>query len=70
MARTVKGLFFYAYVITDIFDKSIVGWAVHEEESGSHRRDNRNRQNQNARMDAEIASTGYPKLTNFNGMES
>ncbi len=39
MARSVKGLFFYAYVVTDIFDKSIVGWAVHEEESGSHSRD-------------------------------
>ncbi len=33
MGRTVKGLFYYAYVIMDIFDKSIVGWAVHEEES-------------------------------------
>jgi transposase InsO family protein len=39
LARSVKGLFFYAYVVTDIFDKSIVGWAVHEEESGSHSRD-------------------------------
>jgi len=39
MARTVKGLFFYAYVIMDIFDKNIIGWAVHEEESGRHSRD-------------------------------
>ena len=39
MARTVKGLFFYAYVISDIFDKSIVGWAVHEEESGRYSSD-------------------------------
>ena len=39
MARTVKGLFFYAYVIMYIFDKTIVGWAVHEEESGRYSRD-------------------------------
>ena len=38
-AQTVKGLFYYAYVIMDIFDKSIVGWAVHEEESGIYSRD-------------------------------
>jgi len=35
----IKGLFFYAYVIIDIFDRSIVGWAVHEEESDVHSRD-------------------------------
>lgn len=39
MPRDVKGLFFYAYVIIDIFDRSIVGWSVHEEESDSHGRD-------------------------------
>lgn len=39
LPRTVRGLFFYAYVITDIYDKSIVGWSVHEEESGEHSRD-------------------------------
>lgn len=38
MARTVKGLFYYAYVVKDIFDKAIVGWAVHEEESERHSR--------------------------------
>lgn len=36
LPRTVKGLFFYAYVIIDIFDRSITGWAVHEEESETH----------------------------------
>ena len=38
MQSRVRGLFYYAYVITDIFDKSIVGWAVHEPESESHSR--------------------------------
>jgi putative transposase len=38
MGRTIRGLFYYAYVVTDIFDKSIVGWAVHEEESETHSR--------------------------------
>jgi putative transposase len=28
----VKGIFLYAYVIIDIWDKSIVGWAIHERE--------------------------------------
>lgn len=32
----VKGMFFYAYIIIDIFDRFIVGWAVHEEESEEH----------------------------------
>ncbi len=32
-------MFFYAYVIIDIFDRSIVGWAVHEEENDMHSRD-------------------------------
>ena len=39
LPRTVKGLFFYAYVIIDIFDRMIVGWAVHKEESEHHSRD-------------------------------
>ncbi|RNA64493.1 DDE domain-containing protein, partial [Prosthecochloris sp. ZM_2] len=38
MARTIRGLFFYAYVIKDIFDKSIVGWSIHAEESERHSR--------------------------------
>lgn len=28
----VKGLFLFAYVIEDLFDRSIVGWTVHERE--------------------------------------
>jgi len=39
MSRDVRGLFYYAYVITDIFDKSIVGWAVHDRESDAHSRE-------------------------------
>lgn len=39
LPSTVKGLFFYAYVIIDIYDRSIVGWSVHEEESEVHSRD-------------------------------
>ncbi|MBN2652265.1 MAG: IS3 family transposase [Spirochaetales bacterium] len=32
----VKGLFFYLYTIIDIWDKSIVGWAIHEAESDEY----------------------------------
>ena len=39
LAAAVKGMFFYAYVIIDIFDRTIVGWAVHEEENDMHSRD-------------------------------
>ncbi|MCF7902743.1 MAG: IS3 family transposase [Candidatus Marinimicrobia bacterium] len=38
LAQRVKGLFYFAYVIMDIFDKSIVGWSVHESESDEHAR--------------------------------
>ena len=30
---TVRGLFFYAYVIQDLYDRSIVSWEIHERES-------------------------------------
>jgi len=62
MARTVKGLFFYAYVISDIFDKSIVGWAVHEEESGSYSRDlfDRTLQGKQVKLKAVHADNGGP----------
>lgn len=32
----IKGKFFYAYVIIDVYDRSIVGWSVHSEESEIH----------------------------------
>ena len=31
----VKGRYFYAYVIMDLFDRTIVGWAIQEREDGS-----------------------------------
>jgi len=62
MARTVKGLFFYAYVISDIFDKSIVGWAVHEEESGRYSSDlfERNLKDRQVKLKALHADNGGP----------
>lgn len=32
----VQGLYYYAYVIEDLFDRSIVGWAIYENESDVH----------------------------------
>lgn len=36
MSRTIIGLFYYAYVVKDLYDRAIVGWAVYEEESQEH----------------------------------
>lgn len=33
---SVQGLYYYAYVIEDLFDRSIVGWAIYENESEVH----------------------------------
>lgn len=35
----VKGIYYYAYVIEDLYDRSIVGWAIYENESDEHARD-------------------------------
>lgn len=35
----VKGLFYYLYMIIDIYSRKIVGWEVHETESGEHAAD-------------------------------
>lgn len=35
---TVKGLFFYLYLILDVYSRKIVAWEVHESESGDHAR--------------------------------
>jgi putative transposase len=32
----VRGLYFYLYMIVDIFSRKIVGWSVHEEESSEY----------------------------------
>jgi len=32
----VKGIYHYAYVIEDLFDRSIVSWAIYENESDEH----------------------------------
>ena len=34
LATEVKGIYFYAYVIMDLWDRSIVGWAIHDREDG------------------------------------
>jgi putative transposase len=36
MGTTVKGLFFYLYLIMDVFSRKIVGWEVYAEESAEH----------------------------------
>lgn len=32
----VQGIYYYAYVIEDLYDRSIVGWAIYENESDEH----------------------------------
>ena len=34
-ASTVRGQYFYLYLIEDIYSRKIVGWEVHEQESGA-----------------------------------
>lgn len=36
LSSLIKGIYFYAYMIIDIYDKCIVGWAVHEEENDEY----------------------------------
>jgi transposase InsO family protein len=36
LARDIKGMFFYLYLIIDIFSRKIVGFEVHERESAEH----------------------------------
>lgn len=35
---TVRGLFWYAYVVVDVWSREIVGWSIHSEESEEHAR--------------------------------
>jgi len=39
LATTVRGVFFYLYLILDIYSRKIVGWEVHSEESAEHAAD-------------------------------
>jgi len=34
LTTEVKGIYFYAYVIMDLWDRSIIGWAIHDREEG------------------------------------
>lgn len=36
LANTLKGSFFYLYLIMDVFSRKIVGWEVFEQESAEH----------------------------------
>jgi transposase InsO family protein len=36
LASTVRGTFYYLYLIEDIFSRKIVGWEVHESERAEH----------------------------------
>ena len=36
LASTVHGVFYYLYLIEDIFSRKIVGWEIHESESAEH----------------------------------
>ena len=39
LATTVKGLFYYLYLVMDIYSRKIVGWQVYEEESSERAAD-------------------------------
>jgi transposase InsO family protein len=34
LATEVKGIYFYAYVIMDLYDRTVIGWAIHDREDG------------------------------------
>ena len=36
MPGPIRGVFFYLYLILDIFSRKVVGWEVHERESAEH----------------------------------
>ena len=38
LTTDVKGKYLYAYVIIDLWDRSVVGWAIHETEEGDYAR--------------------------------
>ena len=36
LKRTVRGLYFFLYLVLDLWDRSIVGWVIHDRESSEH----------------------------------
>ncbi len=36
LGTTIKGVYFYLYLIMDIYSRKIVGWEIHENESSAH----------------------------------
>lgn len=36
LPTNVRGLYFYLYMIVDVFSRKIVGWSIHDAESSSH----------------------------------
>lgn len=49
----VKGIFLYGYKIIDIWDKTIIGWEVHDTESEEHA---------DALFQRSLAEQGFPKV--------
>lgn len=49
----IKGFFFYSYMIIDIWDKSIVGWSIHDNESEIHAKE---------LFDRALFEQGHPKV--------
>jgi transposase InsO family protein len=43
LLRTVRGTFFYLYLIVDIWDRFIVGWSIHEKQYGYYAKELLNR---------------------------
>lgn len=36
LASTLRGVFYYLYLVEDVFSRKIVGWEIHESESAEH----------------------------------
>jgi putative transposase len=53
LPTAVKGIFLYAYVIIDVWDKSIVDWVIHDTESEQHAK---------RLFERALAEQGYPKV--------
>lgn len=62
LMRTIQGLFFYAYIVLDLYDRSIVGWSVHETEDDRHSRGlfERITEGRNIRFEYLHSDNGHP----------